>query len=495
MGDFDDITFADDNLSNVGDDELSSTDDESIEIDEDSHAVPERVVDPIEDQRVFLTKLILGGVEPSAVDELIRRNFSADTFDPKIKPKVNYILKRFRLHRTIPPVRALLKHFPTFVEDCLVPPHEQGAIIANPTPLHALYDEVFHSSLLVRMRAGVNHFSDAWRDSNMTVPKLWDLYTADYRELAMLQTLNTRQSKTLAEAVDDVRTDFYDARRGNSWGIPVPFPFLHEAMRGFQPGEITTVVGKPGVGKTWFALMCAVSAITGDPYFFTPASSVGVRLPANWSETALKNAKRVLLVSLEMPILQIARRLTALITKLPYPQIRAGKFTVDSYEAEFMRKLDMIQDSKYHVGSNCLITTASTVDQVASDADSFGADLVIIDGFYLMAGTGDKRWERVQGNTRDIRVHALVSLCHTVLISQLDAKEDRLAFSQSIEQDSSNVVVLHQTPVQRNKRTMDIESRKIRDGAVGDRYQFTWDIPQCRFSQLHQVEQTYSSDT
>lgn len=487
MGDFDDVVF--------GDDELSNAEDVDIEVDEDLTYAPERVVDPIEDQKIFITKLVLGGTNQAAVDELIRRNFSAESFDPKIKPKIEYILKRFRLHRTIPTVRSLLKHFPTFVEDCMVTPHEQEAVIKDPTPLHSLYEEVYQSTLLVRMRAGVNHFADAWRDGSMTVPDLWDLYTADYRELAMLQTLNTRQSKTLAEAIDTVRSDFRASQEGTSWGIPMPFPFLYDAMRGFQPGELTTVVGKPGVGKTWFALMCAASAITGDPYFFTPASSLGIKQPPNWKDIAKENAKRVLVVSLEMPIPQIARRLAALITKLPYPQIRAGKFSVDSHEQEFMRKLDYIQDKKIGLGDRCLITTASTVDQVASDADSFGADLVIIDGFYLMAGTGEKRWERVQNNTREIRVHALVSLCHSLLISQLDAKEDRLAFSQSIEQDSSNVIVLHQTPPQRNKRVMAIESRKIRDGSVGEQYEYTWDIPQCRFSQLQQIESTFSTDT
>ena len=77
----------------------------------------------------------------------------------------------------------------------------------------------------------------------------------------------------------------------------------------------------------------------------------------------------------------------------------------------------------------------------------------MIDGFYLMPGPGEKRWEKVEANMQRLRLHSLESGRHYMLATQFrrEAKTlnstdiDSLSFSASIGHDSNNVFGLVQT--------------------------------------------------
>ena len=456
---------------------------------------PERLNHQEEEQKAFMTALLAGQTTEADVDELIRRNFSTESFLPTIKPKIDFVLKHYREHRCMPRTAALLKHFPAFTTECLLPPNRQSDLLEQDVPLHALYREVSDGALLSQITDAHAKVAEAYHSSDIDVDGIWGVYEEQYRAIARVRAASRRQAKTLTDALSDVKVDFELAKVGRTWGIPIPFPFLHTTLRGFQKAELTTIVGRSGVGKTWFALMCVVAALVGDPFFFTSAESLGIKRPEDWRKQCLENMRKVLLVSLEMPIPQIARRLASLLMKLPYPQIRAGRFNIESDEARFYKKLEMLQDPKQGLGENCLITTATTVDEVAADADAFGADLVVVDGFYLMAGAGEKRWERVQDNMQHMRVHSLTSQRHYLLISQLARKDEQLAFSQSIEQDSSTVVVLNQSPAERNRKTVRLGTRKVRDGTVGEEYYYSMDVDQSRYVQEGPVGSEFDEDT
>ena len=120
--------------------------------------------------------------------------------------------------------------------------------------------------------------------------------------------------------------------------------------------------------------------------------------------------------------------------------------------------------------------------------------MVIVDGFYLMAGPGEKRWERVQDNLQQIRTHSLTTGRPYLIASQLAQKEDRLAFSQSVEQDSSIIIQLHQSLQEKNMKQIRIQTRKVREGVSDLQYHYNWDIDNMRFSEEGQYTQSYDRD-
>lgn len=454
-----------------------------------------RRFDPDYDQRLFMTKLVMHKTGPNDIDELIRRGFNASSFSKAIKPKLEYVLNYYRDHKVIPNSRMLTKQFPGFAKDCLLTTQDQAVLVEQDMPLHALYHEVAESNFLLMAKVAIEQLFELWQDPNTPVEKYWETMDRYHRELAHVRSTGRSEAMTFAEATHILEREFDEAMTGRNWAIPIPFPFLYEALRGFQPAEVTTIVGRTGVGKTWAALMCAVVAVLGNPFHFTPASKVGFTDHPLDKQWRFNNRKRVLVVSLEMPIPQIARRLFALLSKLAYPEIRKGKFADPANEKLFRERIQQVRKSEWEIGENCLLIRATSPDAIAAYADSFQADLVIVDGFYLMGGTGEKRWERVQDNMAQMRVHSLMSGRHYVLVSQLAQKEEKLAFSQSIEQDSSNIIVLKQTEGERNSEKLRIGTRKVRDGTVGQEFYYTWSVVTPRFEQEGEASIFHDEDT
>lgn len=465
------------------------------EVTEEIVGGPSRQITYDVDQREFMTRLLCGKTDAADVDELYRQGFSPEIFDDTIRPKLEWVLGHYRKHRSVPDSRRMLSQFPGFAETCLVGTDEQAKLLDNPPKLTSIYASVKDGFMLRMVRLHLESAADKWDSPDVSADDLIQAINEQRRELVGFIAKGENQAVTLADAVPLVRQQYEEAKAGRAWGIPIPFPFLHQTLRGFQLGEVTTIVGRTGIGKTWAALMCACVALLGNPYLFTAAKKLGIKLPDNWDEVRRGNRRRVLLVSLEMPIQQIATRMAALLTKLSYPDIRRGRFRVDSQESAFFERLSQIEKSSWKVGENCLIIRATTPDEVAAFADFFRADLVIVDGFYLMAGRGDKRWERVQDNMAQMRVHSLMSDRHYLLVSQLAQKEDRLAFSQSIEQDSSTVIVLNQTPAEHNMRKLRISTKKVRDGTVGQEFFYSWDIDNARYEQEGERSQMFGEDT
>lgn len=433
-----------------------------------------RAFDYQRDQRRFVSRLV-SAAGAGELPGLLRAGFNATIFDGPIRQRVEFLLARFRTLHALPSPEAILKQYADFADVCLLPESELAAVGAASTTLVQLYDEVRYDAFLTELTRLHEQQTSWFNDRTLPVDGIWQRMQEKIRTLGLIMGASKQNALTFGAALDGVVEQVRTAATEADWGIQVPFPFLNDILRGYQPGELTTIVAKTGVGKTWAALMSAASAITGNPFLFTAADAV--RKPPRTPEENRRDRKRVLLVSLEMPVLQLARRLSALLTKLGYGEIRSGKFLDAARERKFFEDVGRAQAL---FGDSMLIAQVFTADEIAAYADMVGADLVIVDGFYLMGGSGEKRWERVQDNAQAMRLHSLSSGRHYLLTSQMARGRDELAFSQSIEQDSSTIVELHAPSTLRQVRKVVFKVRKARDGELGKEFLYSWDYTNMR---------------
>jgi len=443
---------------------------------------PQRVIRWTESQRAFIQTLLEASKED--VTALIRRKLDMQCFAASFRAKLEWILDEYARNEKMPGIDRLELQFPGFTEETLVLFGDKATYEAQ--PLADTYRQVREMYQAKLIAAETNQIAALWNDPNTSIADLVKFKLEAAAEIAAFKTDSDDDTKTLRDSVSDILFDVQEAALGKRWGIPFPFPFFQHATMGGQPGDVTTIIGRPGIGKTFAVLMCVISAITGNPYFFTAFERAAV--PSRFqltketlAELMLRWRTRVMVMSLEMSPAQLRLRLAALLSKVGYPELRSGRFS-EGNEAVFKQRMERL--AQPGVGDNCLIADRIiTPTQIFASAVAFKARLVVVDGFYLMAGEDEKRWETVQRNLALFRAHAKLTGIHYILVSQLDTASDRIMFSQAIEQDSANVLTMHQTRMDKTGNQVRLASRKVRDGTSGEEYLYFWDVAAPRFTQ------------
>ena len=217
--------------------------------------------------------------------------------------------------------------------------------------------------------------------------------------------------------------------RGEVTGLPTGFNRFDLLTGGLQRGELTTVAGRPGMGKTSFVTQIALNAA--------------------------KQGFPVAFCSLEMVNLSIGQRIISMESGIETNKMRSG--TVETHEwpalemaVSDLRKLPLWIDD----------TPALTILNLRTRAMKARAekkiDLLVVDYLQLMDGDGegDNRDQAIGLMTRGLKQLAKDLNIPILLLSQLSrAVETRggdkkpilsdLRESGNIEQDSDNVIFLY----------------------------------------------------
>lgn len=434
-------------------------------------------------EQALLVK-ILREKDTKGFNWLVREGCKADMFNKQVQPIYEHIADYRRDYGVVPDIEMLRVQRPSMYEMLAgVPTFE--------APLEALYDEVLQDKVLqeiTQLGAGIAKRMEA-EESGFTV---LDFVSQHVQTIARRYTRSRFSTSSVGGVGDALIQDYMDGMNNVTRGIPCPFPFIQEALGGWELSQLVAIVAKPGTGKTFFELLCVDAAVHGDPYRW----SKGEGLPEYTDEQKEAARAKALLVSMEMSDLDISRRLIALYMQLSFARIRAHKLTDEERETyfKFIRELktgginEMIEDRVRLVGPGA----ATTIDQIAAQAEDFGADIVFIDGFYLLEGEGEEAWQRVGHNTRAARLQSLKTPTHWQLASQLNRSArsrdstslDTLAFSSSIGFDCTNVFALSQTADQKKNRFVDMFALKMRDGDVNKPFLYNWNPVQMSFSEI-----------
>jgi len=150
-------------------------------------------------------------------------------------------------------------------------------------------------------------------------------------------------------------------------GIPTPWRLLNEATQGFQPEDLIMLAGRGGVGKSWGEVVLACT---------------------QWQMGYLP-----LLISNEMSVKQIVRRVDATNAKLPYTRFRAGMLSGEELERWERALRDMEGGLPFWVSGD---RTHLSVTGIKAKIRKYRPNIVWIDGGYLLYDeTGGKaKWER-----------------------------------------------------------------------------------------------------
>jgi replicative DNA helicase len=309
-------------------------------------------------------------------------------------------------------------------------------------------------------------------DQSLDLAAITQAGLSKWSEVSAKYASESERPVLLSEAVDDL---FREQEESDSiLAIPIPFEFIQEEIRGFKAGQLYVVAGRPKTGKTWFALICAAYAIM--------------------------KGYRVLLTSLEMRAVEIARRLACIIGKISYN--RVVKKTMSAKEKK--KYYALLKDlKKGRLGNLVQIVgpgVAKGPETVGTLHKAFGAHLVVVDAFYNMQSDGDKEWERVLALMRKYRRVSLPSEAAWMLVTQFNrggksrrgANLDNLGFSDAIGQDANALMYVVRSNYLKKARQVDLILGEAREADDAVAFRHYWNFVEMNWDPVGAV--TYGAD-
>jgi replicative DNA helicase len=240
-------------------------------------------------------------------------------------------------------------------------------------------------------------------------------------------TVADLDQRSLGEHLVDIRHAFREVIRWHKkrqlmpdlGGVPFGFPFLDIVSDGAQKGDSIAVVGRPGTGKTYMLLKIMLSAFNEG---FSP-----------------------LIVTTEMPIVQCARRLLAMMTHTPANMLRFGRVTAFVHKRfdELLEELQKNPEHRFYFMQGSLNTTVEDIALMIRDARP---TVVGIDGAYMLRMRTDAsaKWERVTSiaeATKSMAVEFDIPIVSTYQFNRRGPGSlGNIAFSDAVGQLASIVI-------------------------------------------------------
>ena len=263
-------------------------------------------------------------------------------------------------------------------------------------------------------------------------------------------------------------------------GIPTGFSLLDKMLSGFQKSQLIVVAGRPGMGKTSFALNIA-------------------------QHVAVKEGVAVAVFSLEMSREQLALRMMCSEALVDSQKTRVGGLTYDDFD-RLASAVSELGKAPIYIDDSPSITVMEMLAKARRLKKDKGLGLIVIDYLQLMSGKDrrENRQQEISAMTRSLKIMAKELDLPVMLLSQLSrASEKRdskrpmlsdLRESGSIEQDADVVLFLHRESYYDKEadNVSQIIVAKQRSGPTGD-INVGWRGDQTRFAELsaHSEGDTY----
>lgn len=280
------------------------------------------------------------------------------------------------------------------------------------------------------------------------------------------------------------RIDFLTRNRDTLMGVPTGFTMLDKLLGGLQKSDLLILAGRPGMGKSSFALSIAQNA-------------------------AKRYGARVAVFSLEMSNEQLVQRLLSMETGIDSHRLRLG----DVHEEEWpilLEAANMLASTAIFIDD----TPAASVGEVRTKARRLyaehGLDLIMIDYMQLMtgpnAGRSENRQQEISFISRSLKSLARELNVPVIALSQLsravEARSDKrpmlsdLRESGSIEQDADVVLFIYREDYyiedSDRQNIADVLVAKHRHGSTGNvSLFFRKELTQFRDLEIQRTELDY----
>ncbi len=256
----------------------------------------------------------------------------------------------------------------------------------------------------------------------------------DRAEQAIFAVAERRMSRDMVPirvAVDRFhdQLDYVQKHQGEILGVPTGFIDLDRLLGGFQPSDLIIIAGRPGSGKTSFALSLMQYA-------------------------SVVRKKRVALFSLEMSAEQLVQRLVSGMAVIDSQNLRIGKISDEEWP-KLAKATGILSEAQIFIDDSASITPIEIRAKARRLDSEYGLDLVIIDYLQLMTVRGriENRVQEIAQISRMLKELARELDVPVVALSQLsravESRQDHrpqladLRESGSIEQDADVVVFIY----------------------------------------------------
>lgn len=252
-------------------------------------------------------------------------------------------------------------------------------------------------------------------------------------------------------AADNVLSRYDDVHLASELiGVPSGWPKFDDATGGYQESDLISLVGRPGLGKTQILLRNVKGALSAN--------------------------RSVLLVTMEMSIDQITRRMLGLEAGVNPKYMRFGRLSTHARRMVEAAKSTLIASNNFHMLSGGMNKQTGYVDILVQELQP---DIIFIDGMYLMkpeSGKGKNRTEQVVEVIDELKAmtlrHKLPYFVTTQFNRQAgtkgkDGSLENIAYSDAISTHSSIVMAIGQSDLPDRTDRRKISIIKGREGEAG----------------------------
>ena len=299
-----------------------------------------------------------------------------------------------------------------------------------PTTQHVKhYAEIIkEKSILRSLIRNVNSISKMAYDENDTLTRL-----IERSEQMIFDISASREQSDLVHISDILQTSYEtiaknSQNQGGITGLPTGFVELNKRTGGFHGGELIIIAGRPGMGKSAFAVNIA-------------------------EHMSITLGKTVAIFNLEMPREQIVNRILCSQALVSNNKIRTGSMEPEDWE-KICDVADTIAKAPLYIDDTATITVSQIRAKCRRLKQMKQLDMVIIDYLQLMQSSGrsDNRQQEISEISRSLKVLAKELDIPVVALSQLKRESESqkgkkpilsdLRESGAIEQDADLVMFL-----------------------------------------------------
>lgn len=376
---------------------------------------------------------------PKAYKQVMARKIEPKMFGDERQQRVfEFITKHHAAYKKVPSVTLLAKKFPKA---------RVSLTVEEPT---AYYLDNFFRQYL---RA---HGSDLLIEAAQNLADDPFKVFEDIREAASAMLGKNAATEDIDYATDwRARLRSYNRREaGEMLGIPTPFATWNNMTFGYNPQDFIIITARPGVGKTFFMLLCALHA-------------------------AYRQNKKVLFFTKEMSIDAVSRRSDAMEFQLPYNAFRKGQL-MPSDKIRWVKgmKRRAKRQKLGKTGQMVFIADANmSVMSIEAKIEEYQPDVVFIDGLYLLRDLkssvdGRIRVENVSREVRSLAQAYNIPILASSQIHRMPGNLEKnwknltlgdLAFSDALSQDADAVFALIRTEDMRERNQLMVKPLKIRE--------------------------------
>ena len=301
-------------------------------------------------------------------------------------------------------------------------------------------------------------------DEAVNVDDLID--TAQTKIFAAIQNNVKRDVEEIGKVINDAMADIqrFQKLEGGLSGVPSGFPSIDKITLGWQASDLIILAARPSVGKTAFVLNLARNA------------AVDFNMP-------------VAIFSLEMPSIQLAKRMMVSETRLSADKIKGGTKLEPHEWVQLEEQLKRLAKAPLYIDDTPSLPVMEFRSKVKKLVKQKGVRLVVVDYLQLMQGPAELRGMREQevaAISRTLKATAKELNVPIIALSQLSRQSENrqgsnrrpqlsdLRESGSIEQDADMVIFIHRYDYQGlNEDPNDVGKTQIiiakhRNGAIAD---------------------------